>query len=136
MLKAYLRVSSHVHDPEYLTRMLSLEADVTRRRGERVAENRPPSVINEWRRLVSAGNSVDRFEEIAERVQSWGLEFAQRLGELARGGQVGIELSVIQEIRDPDDAGAKGIHFDAGLIAWLATASASVDIDQYLYDLE
>jgi len=135
MLKAYLCVSSDAYDPGDLTRMLGSQADAIRRQGEQIAPSRPISRNNEWRRFITGDSSVEQFEEIARRVEAWGIDFARRLGTLVRGGQASVELRVIQELNE-FEGGSKGIHLDAALIEWLAAASASVDIDQYFSETE
>lgn len=134
MFRAYLRVSSDVHSPEFLTQRLGVEPDGTRWKGAVIAARRPPARTNEWRRMVLEGLSQPAFGSLAESICGWGLEFAERLGVLARANEAIIEVCVVQEFIGSGDAAAKGIELSAGLIEWASMAGASIDIDQYIYE--
>lgn len=55
------------------------------------------------------------------------------LGRLADSGEAVVSLEIVQEIRDLDDPQQKGIFLGVDLLAWMSTARASLDIDQYVY---
>ncbi|WP_240468358.1 alpha/beta fold hydrolase [Streptomyces dangxiongensis] len=62
-----------------------------------------------------------------------GPEFAAAPGRLARSGDADVSPVLVQSITDPDDPQHKGVFLGADLLAWLARAGASLDIDQYVY---
>jgi hypothetical protein len=66
-------------------------------------------------------------------VLGWGPEFAAALGRLAGSGDVDVSLVIVQELTDPEDPRQRGIFLGVTLLAWLARAGASLDIDQYVY---
>jgi hypothetical protein len=66
-------------------------------------------------------------------VVGWGPDFAVVLGRLVDSGEAVVSLVIVQRIRDPDDPQQKGIFLGADLLAWMSTARASLDIDQYVY---
>jgi hypothetical protein len=112
---------------------LAADLPVRRRRGVPVRPGGPVAGVSEWCREIASGGAVADFDALADELQGWGLEFAGRLGDLVRQVEgVSVCFDVVQEIQGPDDAVGKGVHLGAGLVAWLARAAASVDIDQYV----
>lgn len=75
----------------------------------------------------------ERSEDLAAVVLAWGTDFAQAVGELVDSGAVSGSLEIVQEIRDLDSAQEKGIFLEPELLAWLALAKVSLDIDQYVF---
>lgn len=68
-------------------------------------------------------------EGLAEAIESLGQPVAERAAILvARGCEVVI--SVFQEIEDDPDSA--GLHPSPRAIQWMASASAAVDVDQYI----
>ncbi|SCF79026.1 hypothetical protein [Streptomyces sp. Ncost-T10-10d] len=86
-----------------------------------------------WKRHAMAPEPGARPEDLEPIVLSWGERFARALGALAGSGDAEVSLVLVQSVEDLDDEMSKGIVLSAGLVAWLATARAYVDIDQYIF---
>ncbi|MFK0018068.1 hypothetical protein [Streptomyces sp. NPDC090798] len=84
-------------------------------------------------RHVWAVGGSGRPEDLEPVVLGWEMEFAAALGRLAGSGAADVSLVVVQELSDPEDPRQKGIFLGSALLAWLAEAGASLDIDQYVY---
>jgi hypothetical protein len=60
-----------------------------------------------------------------------GNELAARLASLVRADCT-VRLSVVQEFLVGDTGDATGLHLSASSLAWLASAGAELDVDQYV----
>lgn len=70
-------------------------------------------------------------EGVSRHIEALGSPLAARLRGLANDGCT-VTLGIVQEIEDPDrDRLSMGLHFTQGALGWLASAGATVDIDQY-----
>lgn len=83
-------------------------------------------VFSSWRAAVGRDVDADGLDAVFGGLLSWD---AHRLRDL--GWEV--SLIVVQEFRDRDDPGEKGISVSTDLVRWLADARAGLEIDQYLY---
>lgn len=131
MFRADVRIVSETHTAADITQVLGVRPDDTRAVGDARFSWSPPAGVHTWVRHVNSGESCPRFEDLAEGIQGWGADLAHKLGTLSRQG-LEVQLSVVQDIADPNDPMEKGITMSAALIQWLAEAGASVDIDQYI----
>jgi hypothetical protein len=129
----YLRVVSESLQPEEISARLGTGPDEATAIGSRRRPQSPPRTHATWSRHVSAAGGPGRPEDLEPVVLGWGPEFAATLGRLAASGDADVSLVVVQELTDPEDPRQKGIFLGAPLLAWLAEAGASLDIDQYVY---
>ncbi|WP_328757518.1 DUF4279 domain-containing protein [Streptomyces sp. NBC_00271] len=131
--RIYLRVVSESLQPEEISARLGTGPDEATAIGSRRRPQSPPRTHATWSRHVSAAGGPGRPEDLEAVVLGWGPEFAATLGRLAASGDAHVSLVVVQELTDPEDPRQKGIFLGAPLLAWLAEAGASLDIDQYVY---
>ncbi|MFE2516748.1 DUF4279 domain-containing protein [Streptomyces mirabilis] len=131
--RMYLRVVSESLQPEEISSRLGTGPDEATAIGSRRRPQSPPRAHANWIRHVSAANGPGRPEDLEPMVLGWGPEFAAALGRLAGSGGADVSLVVVQELTDPEDPRQKGVFLGAPLLAWLAEAGASLDIDQYVY---
>ncbi|MGW4607140.1 DUF4279 domain-containing protein [Streptomyces lannensis] len=129
----YLRVVSQSLQPEEISKRLGAEPDESTSIGSRKRPQSPPRSHATWIRRVGAAEGCARPEDLESVVVGWGLDFAGSLGRLAESEEAVVSLEIVQEIRDLDDPQQKGIFLGADLLAWMGTARASLDIDQYIY---
>ncbi|WP_426569614.1 DUF4279 domain-containing protein [Streptomyces canus] len=129
----YLRVVSQALQPEEISKRLGAEPDESTSIGSRKHPQSPPRSHATWIRRVGAAEGCARPEDLEPVVIGWGSDFADALGRLADSGEAAVSLEIVQEIRDLDDPQQKGIFLGADLVAWMGTARASLDIDQYIY---
>ncbi|MFF9087522.1 DUF4279 domain-containing protein [Streptomyces sp. NPDC014991] len=131
--RMYLRVVSESLQPQEISARLGTGPDESTAIGSRRRPQSPPRPHATWIRHAAAAGGSARPEDLEPVVLGWGPEFAAALGRLARSGDADVSLVLVQEITDPDDPQQKGVFLRADLLAWLATAGASLDIDQYVY---
>ncbi|WP_405914696.1 DUF4279 domain-containing protein [Streptomyces sp. NBC_00728] len=131
--RMYLRVVSESLQPQEISARLGCEADEATGIGSRRRPQSPPRKHATWIRRVRAPGESRRPEDLEPVVLAWGPEFAAALGRLADSKDADVSLVLVQEITDPEDPQQKGIFLRAALLAWLARAGASLDIDQYVY---
>ncbi|MGW7041569.1 DUF4279 domain-containing protein [Streptomyces avermitilis] len=131
--RMYLRVVSESLQPEEISARLGTGPDEATAIGSRRRSQSPPRAHATWIRHVLAEGGSGRPEAHEPVVLGWGPEFAAALGRLAGSGDADVSLVVVQELTDPEDPRQKGIFLSAALLAWLAEAGASLDIDQYVY---
>ncbi|MEU4085346.1 DUF4279 domain-containing protein [Streptomyces aureus] len=129
----YLRVVSDSLQPQEISARLGCEADEATAVGSRRHPQSPPRKHATWIRHVRDRGESGRPEDLEPAILAWGPEFAVILGRLADSQDAAVSLVVVQEITDPEDPQQKGIFLGADLLAWLARAGASLDIDQYVY---
>jgi hypothetical protein len=133
--RVYLRVVSSVMMPEQITEWLGAEPDETSAIGG-VRWGRPKLPRREhttWMRHTKPESEDARPEDLLPQILAWGEDFAKALGRLVDSTDAVVFLEVVQEVTDLEDTNQKGFGFDSEMIAWLALAKASVDIDQYIY---
>lgn len=128
-----LRVLSTRLPPEEITRRLGAEPDDAYAAGSRRRPQTPPRDHSSWVRRAAAPATPGRLEDVEPVVLGWGTEFARAVGALVGSGDATATLDIVQDIEDLDDPQAKGIFLGEELIAWLATARASIDVDQYIH---
>lgn len=131
--RMYLRVVSQSLQPEEISKRLGAEPDESTSIGSRKHPQSPPRSHATWIRRVGAAEGCARPEDLEPVVVGWGPDLADALGRLADSGEAVVSLEIVQEIRDLDDPQQKGIFLGADLLAWMGTARASLDIDQYVY---
>ncbi|MFJ9961816.1 DUF4279 domain-containing protein [Streptomyces avermitilis] len=131
--RMYLRVVSESLQPEEISARLGTGPDEATAIGSRRRPQSPPRAHATWIRHVLAAGGPGRPEDLEPVVLGWGPEFAAALGRLAGSGDADVSLVVVQKLTDPEDPQQKGIFLGAALLAWLAEARASLDIDQYVY---
>ncbi|MFE5217958.1 MULTISPECIES: DUF4279 domain-containing protein [unclassified Streptomyces] len=131
--RMYLRVVSESLRPEQISARLETGPDEATAIGSRRRPQSPPRAHTTWIRHASAGDGPGRPEDLEPVVLGWGPQFAAALGQLAASGDAEVSLVIVQELTDPEDPQQKGIWLSATLLAWLAKAGASLDIDQYAY---
>ncbi|UXY32022.1 DUF4279 domain-containing protein [Streptomyces sp. HUAS TT20] len=131
--RMYLRVVSESLQPEEISARLGTGPDESTAIGSRRRPQSPPRAHATWIRHASATGGPARPEDLEPVVLGWEPEFASALGRLAGSGDADVSLVVVQELTDPEDPQQKGIFLSAALLAWLAEAGASLDIDQYVY---
>lgn len=129
----YLRVVSQSLQPEEISKRLGAEADEFTSIGSRRHPQSPPQSHATWIRRAGVAGGCARPEDLEPVVVGWGRDFADALGRLVSSGAAVVSLEIVQEIRDLDDPQQKGIFLGADLLAWMGTARASLDIDQYVY---
>ncbi|MFJ2647661.1 DUF4279 domain-containing protein [Streptomyces sp. NPDC087420] len=129
--RMYVRVVSTTLLPGDIDERLGVRADEAWAIGGRRRPGSRPREHTDWTRRAEAPEPGARPEDLERIVLGWGLPFARALGALARSGDARISLVIVQQIEDLDDEMAKGIVLGAELVAWLAVAQASVDIDQF-----
>ncbi|TWE19442.1 uncharacterized protein DUF4279 [Kitasatospora atroaurantiaca] len=128
----YVRVVSSSLQPSDITARLNAEPDESSAIGSRRRPELPPRGHTSWIRRAVAPEAGARPEDLEPSVLAWGTEFAAALGALAESGAADVSLVIVQRIQDPDGTAEKGIFLGAELIRWLATAGASLDVDQYV----
>ncbi|MEV5675153.1 DUF4279 domain-containing protein [Streptomyces sp. NPDC052164] len=131
--RMYVRVISESLRPHEIDARLGIRADRSYARGTRKRPQSRPYGHTGWQRHVPAPGPGARPEDLERIVLGWGDAFARALGELSDSGDADVSLVMVQSIHDLDDGMAKGIALGAPLIAWLATARADLDIDQYVF---
>ncbi|MFE6866297.1 DUF4279 domain-containing protein [Kitasatospora sp. NPDC057692] len=129
----YLRVISSTLQPEEISERLGTDPDESTSIGSRRRPESPPRPFATWIRHAKAAGPGERPEDLEPAVLAWGLEFAGALGRLVESGDASASLEIVQQIRDIDNRQEKGIFLGVDLMAWLGTAKASLDIDQYIY---
>ncbi len=125
----YLRVVSESLQPEEISARLGTGPDEATAIGSRRRPRSLPRACHLDPARLGRGRP-GRPEDLAPVVLGWGPEFAAALGRLAGSGDADISLVMVQELTDPDDPRQKGIFLGVTLLAWLARAGASLDIDQ------
>ncbi|MEU3281425.1 DUF4279 domain-containing protein [Streptomyces antibioticus] len=131
--RMYLRVVSESLQPDQISARLQTGPDEATAIGSRRRPESPPRPHATWIRRASAGDGPGRPEDLEPVILGWGVQFAAALGRLAASGDAEVSLVIVQELTDPEDPQQKGIGLGAALLAWLAEAGASLDIDQYVY---
>ncbi|MCX4674182.1 DUF4279 domain-containing protein [Streptomyces sp. NBC_01433] len=131
--RMYVRVISESLRPQEIDDRLGIRADLSYARRSRKRPQSRPYGHTGWQRHVPAPGPGTRPEDLEQIVLGWGDAFARALGELSDSGDADVSLVMVQSIHDLDDEMAKGIVLGAPLIAWLATARACLDIDQYVF---
>ncbi|GAA5014816.1 DUF4279 domain-containing protein [Actinopolymorpha pittospori] len=129
----YLRVVSESLQPEEISERLGVEPDESTSIGSRKRPESRPRSHATWIRRVVAAEGCARPEDLEPVVVGWGPDLADALGRLAESGEAAVSLEIVQEIRDLNDPRQRGIFLGADLLAWMGTARASLDIDQYVY---
>ncbi|MCX4546354.1 DUF4279 domain-containing protein [Streptomyces sp. NBC_01565] len=127
--RVYLRVVSESLRPEEISERLGGRPDESTMIGSRRHPQSPPRSHSTW--IREAGRA--RPEDVEPVILSWGPEFAAALGRLAGSDEASVCLQIVQTIHDPDDPQQRGITLTPPLLAWLATAHAALDIDQYVH---
>ncbi|MFD3608457.1 hypothetical protein ACFWXA_10350 [Streptomyces atroolivaceus] len=100
-------------------------------------QTRPRSPAT-WIRHARTAEDDARPEDLEPVVVGWGLDLAEALGRLAASGEADVYLEIFQEVNDIEvndieDPQQRGIFLGPDLMAWPATAGATLDIDQYVY---
>jgi hypothetical protein len=131
--RVYLRVVSSVLQPAEISAKLGSAPDEAMSIGSRRHPESPPRQHTTWIRRAEGGSAEARPEDVEPVILGWGLDFARSLGELVESSDCVVSLEIVQEVRNLDSAKEKGIFLGAELIAWMATARASLDVDQYVY---
>ncbi|MFC9972692.1 DUF4279 domain-containing protein [Spirillospora sp. NPDC127200] len=129
----YLRLVSETLPVAEISERLGADPDQAWERGSRRRPEAPPRDHTLWARHAEVPESDPRPEHLEPVVLGWGGDFARAVGELVAAGDAAASLEIVQEIRDIDDHLAKGIFLRPEMLEWLATARASLDIDQYIY---
>ncbi|MFE0387648.1 DUF4279 domain-containing protein [Streptomyces bungoensis] len=129
----YLRVVSESLPPEQISARLGTGPDEATAIGSRRRPQSPPRAHATWIRHVPAPAGPGRPEDLEPVILGWGPAFAAALGRLVAAGEADVSLVVVQELTDPEDPQQKGVFLSAALLAWLAEAGASLDVDQYVY---
>lgn len=130
--EVYLRVASTALLPEEISDRLGVPADEAIPVGTRRRPHAPPYRYSVWkRRAVATGDG--RPEDFEASILGWGLEFAEKVGSLVTAGEAEVFLVIVQRIDDLGDPMQKGIYLSPELIHWMATARASLDVDQYVF---
>lgn len=129
--RASIGISSEELDPDEITRRTGLTPDRTGRRGEPPRPGVRARPFHLWVKKIVAESSTPRVEDLEKALLAWGEDTAGVLGRLAGSSDATIWLTIVQEVDDPEDSWYRGIPLSAELIRWLATARASVGIDQY-----
>lgn len=129
----YLRVVSQSLQPEEISQRLGAEPDESTAIGSREHPQSSPRSHATWIRHVGAAEGRARPAELEPVVVGWGPDLAEALGRLAVSGEGDVSLEIVQEITDLDDPQQKGIALGADLLAWMGTARATLDIDQYVF---
>jgi hypothetical protein len=130
--RCYLRVVSSDLQPEEISARLGTAPDEATSIGSRRRAESPPRLHATWIRRAETADLDARPEDLEPVIIGWGLDFARALGALVRSSDAVVSLEIVQRIRDLDSGREKGIFLGPDLIAWLATARASLDIDQYI----
>lgn len=131
--RIYLRVVSSTLQPSEISTKLGLEPDESTSIGSRRRPESPPRQHATWIRRVEVDRDQARPEDLEPVILEWGLDFARSLGKLVESTDCFVSLEIVQQIRNLDEEKEKGIFLGGELIAWMATARASLDIDQYIY---
>lgn len=130
--RVHVRVASESLSPDEITTRLGVSADESVAKGS----GRQGSIIRDdsiWIRKASTQKKMARLEDFEQEIIAWGMPFATALGELVETEDCVVFLEIVQEINDLDDNLQKGIFLSRELIAWMAVAKISLDIDQYIY---
>jgi hypothetical protein len=135
VIRAYLNITSDDLDPDRITEVLGRNPDRVWRRRSPV---RPaPSVHDRhlWA-LDLASPGLDHFgiQELSTAITELGDDLAARCMELRKRSAT-VTLQVVQEVSGEEDHESQGIHLTHAAIAWLASAGARIDIDQYFFSL-
>jgi hypothetical protein len=88
-----------------------------------------------WPRGAGAPGTPGWTGDLAADVLTWGIGFAESVGRLTATSDAAATPVIIQEIRDLDDTQAKGVWLAPDLVRWMATATAGLDLDQYVHHL-
>lgn len=129
----YVRVVSRTLLPSEIDARLGVSADESYAIGSRRHPQAMPRGHSGWIRHARVPEPGARPEDLEQVVLGWGEPFALALGGLADSGHTDVSLVVVQTVYDLDDEMARGIVLSAELVAWLASARAYVDIDQYIF---
>ncbi|MFC8591696.1 DUF4279 domain-containing protein [Streptomyces atroolivaceus] len=129
----YLRVVSRSLQPQDISRRLDAEPDESMPVGWRRHPQARPRSHATWIRHARTAEDDARPEDLEPVVVGWGLDLAEALGRLAASGEADVYLEIVQEVNDIEDPQQRGIFLGPDLMAWLATAGATLDIDQYVY---
>lgn len=130
--RASLNVSSDDVDPDEITRRIRLNADHSVRRGDVPRPGVLPRRFHLWAKKITADSADPRFEDLETVLLSLGDELSAALGRLAEDDlTASVWLTIVQDVDDAEDHWHTGIVISDRLVRWLATAHASINIDQY-----
>lgn len=131
--RMYLRLISHTIQPDEMTARLQVDPDEVAAMGSRRRPASPPRQHATWKLHAKSESTSARTEDLELAALKWGPALAESIRKLVDSGDVDASLVIVQEIRDIDDGQQKGIALGVELLAWMATARAGLDIDQYIY---
>lgn len=130
MMTAALVVQSRNLSLDEISESMGRPPDFGYERGSLSPLGKVPREATSWSLELTWPSEVHSGTEgLAMAIESLGLPVAERAARLAARG-CEIVLSVCQELAD--DPASVGLHLPPSAISWIATAGASVDIDQYV----
>lgn len=130
--RASINVSSDDVDSDEITRRIGLEPDRSVRRGDVPRPGAVPRPFHLWVKKITSDSADPRFEDLETVLLAMGDWLPTALGRLAEEDPTAaVFLTIVQEVEDAEDHWHTGIVISDRLVHWLATAHASIGIDQY-----
>lgn len=130
--EVYLRVASTTLLPAEISARVGVPADEAIPIGTLRRPHAPAYRHSVWKRRA-VGSGDGRPEDFEASVVAWGMEFAAKVGSLVAAGEAEVSLMIVQRVDDLGDPLQKGIFLSPELVQWMATAGASLDVDQYFF---